>query len=93
MRRGIRKFGRGNYSVLRIRRDLFFGYDFVQSSGFWVPVSDYEKTLIDFIYFNHYLRRDVLKTLRHRIDKEKLVSYLEHYNKKIKQRILQELKR
>ena len=92
VRRGIRKFGRGNYGVLHIRRDLFFGYDFVQSSGSWVPVSDYEKTLIDFIYFNHYLRRDVLKALRHRIDKRRLVSYLKHYNKKIKQRVLQELK-
>jgi predicted transcriptional regulator of viral defense system len=92
VRRGIRKFGEGNYSVLRIRRDLFFGYDFVQSGGFWIPVSDYEKTLIDFIYFNHYLRKDVLKALRYRIDERRLVSYLKYYNKKIKQKVLQELK-
>ena len=93
VRRGIRKFGRGNYAVLHIRRDLFFGYDFIQSSGLWVPVSDYEKTLIDFIYFNHYLRKDTLKALRLKINKEKLVSYLKHYNKEIKRRALQELKR
>ena len=93
VRRGIRKFGGSNYGVLHIRRDLFFGYDFIQSGGLWVPVSDYEKTLIDFIYFNHYLRKDTLKALRLEIDKEKLVSYLKHYNKKIKRRVLQELKR
>lgn len=93
VRRGIRKFGRGNYGVLHIRRDLFFGYDFIQSGGLWVPVSDYEKTLIDFIYFNHYLRKDTLKALRLKIDKEKLVSYLKHYNKKIKRKTLQELKK
>lgn len=63
VRRGIRTFRGGNYSVMPIRRNLFFGYDFVQSGGFWIPVSDYEKTVIDFIYFNHYLRRDLIKAL------------------------------
>jgi predicted transcriptional regulator of viral defense system len=92
VRRGIRTFRGGNYSVMPIRRNLFFGYDFVQSGGFWIPVSDYEKTVIDFIYFNHYLRRDVLKALRRSIDKGKLASYLKHYNKKINLRVLQELK-
>lgn len=93
VRRGIRKFGRGNYSVLRIRRDLFFGYDFIQSSGFWVPVSDYEKTLIDYIYFNHYLRKDTLKALRLRMDRKKLASYLKHYSERTKRMVLQELRK
>ncbi len=92
VRQGIRKFGGGNYSVLHIRRELFFGYDFIQSDGFWIPVSDYEKTFIDFIYFNRYLRTDTLKALRLKMDKKKLASYLKHYNKKTKQRILQALK-
>jgi predicted transcriptional regulator of viral defense system len=92
VRSGNRKFGEGNYSVLHIRRELFFGYDFVLSDELWVPVSDYEKTLIDFIYFNHYLRRDVLKILRLKIDKKKLVTYLKHYNKRIRQKVIQELK-
>lgn len=91
VRSGIRKFGDGNYDILRVRRELFFGYDFVLSDGLWIPVSDYEKTFIDFIYFNHYLRRDTLKALRLKIDKKKFVSYLKHYNKKIRQRAFQEL--
>ena len=92
VRSGNRKFGDGNYSILHINRDLFFGYDFVLSDGLWVPISDYEKTFIDFIYFNHYLRKDTLKALRLKIDKKKLVAYLKHYNKRIRKRVLQELK-
>ena len=93
VRSGNRKYGDSNYITLCIRRELFFGYDFVLSDGMWIPVSDYEKTFIDFIYFNHYLRKDILKVLRLKINKKKLVSYLKPYNKKIRQRVLLELKK
>ncbi len=79
VRTGIRKFGSGNYSIFRIKKQLFFGYDLIKYYDFWIPVSDYEKTLIDLVYFKRYIRKDVAYEIRKRINKKKLNHYLKTY--------------
>ena len=72
VRTGIRSFDSRNYVVKRIARDMFFGFEFIEHSGFWLPVSTIEKTLIDFLYFKSHLSEELLHTLKEAIDKEKL---------------------
>ncbi len=79
VRRGARKFGDSNYVIQSISKKLLFGYELMRYYDMWVPVSDNEKTLIDFVYFRHYLRDDVIKELRRRVDRKKLDKYLRAY--------------
>lgn len=76
---GMRKFGSANYRIQRIRQELFFGYDLVKYYDFWIPVSDAEKTLLDLLYFRHYVRNDVLKSIVGNINAEKMDGYLARY--------------
>ncbi len=73
---GIRIFEGRNYLVRRIDRRMFFGMDMIRYSDFWVPVSDVEKTLIDFVYFGEFLPKDTLLRIRRSINPEKLREYL-----------------
>jgi len=76
VRNGIRQiFGR-NVIVRRISRVMFFGYEIMYYSGFNVPVSDLEKTLIDIVYFNFDVDGETLKTLLRKIDVVKFRRYL-----------------
>lgn len=87
VRNGTRKFDKGNYEVCRINREKFFGYDLVKYYDFWIPVSDYEKTIIDFIYFKHQLGNDSIKKLERRLDRKKLNSYLKFYDSHTRRKI------
>lgn len=73
---GIRIFEGRNYLVRRIDRRMFFGMDMIRYSDFWVPVSDVEKTLIDFVYFGEFLPKDTLLRIRRSINPKKLREYL-----------------
>jgi predicted transcriptional regulator of viral defense system len=68
-----------------------FGSDYVKIDGLFLPVSDLEKTLIDFFYFKEPLDGDVLKKLRKEIDKEKLLIYLKKYPEKFRESVLENL--
>jgi predicted transcriptional regulator of viral defense system len=92
VRSGVRKFSDSNYVVQRVDDSLFFGYELVKYYDFWIPVSDLEKTLIDFFYFRHYLREDVLKELKRKISKEKLNGYLKRYTPNFKKSFLEQAK-
>ncbi len=87
-RTGIRRFEDNNYVVQRINKKLFFGYELIKYYEFWIPVSDPEKTLLDFVYFRHHLREDVLKELKHMIKKERLVTYLKEYTPEFRDKFL-----
>src|SRR3989344_5858572 len=76
VRSGIRQFEGANYLIRRIERRMFFGSELIKYGGFWIPVTDAEKTLIDFAYFNEPLPKEALRELRRRIDRKKLASYL-----------------
>ncbi len=76
VRTGIRTFLGRNYVVKRIKREMFFGYTTLKYYDFYIYVSDYEKTLIDFFYFKEKLEGWELEELINVIDKEKLKEYL-----------------
>ena len=92
VRLGIRVFEGRNYKVMRIKREYFFGYKLMQYNGFWVPVSDLEKTLIDMVYFKIGIRNELKPSILKALDRKKLKSYLEHYDKRINTKIHAELR-
>ncbi len=87
-RPGLRKIGSQNYTIHRIKKNLFFGYELVRYLDFWIPVSDPEKTIIDFAHFNHHLRKDVAKKLKKQVEMKKLAKYLEKYPLKTRTKTL-----
>lgn len=60
VRTGVRTFLGTNYVVRRITRRMFFGFEMMKYYDVWIPVSDAEKTLIDFVYFRLRLPDDAL---------------------------------
>ncbi|MGH2638685.1 MAG: type IV toxin-antitoxin system AbiEi family antitoxin domain-containing protein [Rhabdochlamydiaceae bacterium] len=80
VRQGVRQFKGRNYVVKRIKAEHFFGYDLVKSSGFWLPVSDVEKTVIDTVYFKSQISVELWSNLSKKIDTKKLRGYLDRYN-------------
>ncbi len=92
VRPGIRKFENGNYMIKRINKHMFFGYDVVKYYDIWIPVSDCEKVLIDFVYFDQHINRDILTALKKTINRKKLNKYLESCKPKIRSRVNELLK-
>ena len=45
----------------RIKPKYLFGFEMVKYGDFFVPVSDIEKTFIDFVYFKKYLDKETIK--------------------------------
>jgi predicted transcriptional regulator of viral defense system len=82
VRNGVRAFSGRNYVLHRISGKHFFGYELLRYGNIWIPVSDTEKTLIDFIYFKHYLRDDVAMKMIKQVDAKKMRSYLKRYDKR-----------
>ena len=92
IRPGLRKFGESNYVVKRIERRMFFGFNMVKYGGFWIPVSDAEKTLVDFAHYNQPLDENARAELRKRIDKKKLAEYLKKTPEKTRLKALKLLR-
>ncbi len=87
VRNGIREFKGRNYVVHRIAKKHLFGYELVKVGSLWVPVSDPEKTLIDMIYFRHYLPENLLKALLNATENRKIGAYLEGYEKRFADKV------
>lgn len=87
VRAGMRKFEGSNYVVRRISRSMFFGHKMEKYSDFWIPVSDVEKTLIDFAYFKEPLEKEALKEIGKRADERVLAGYLLRCPKWVKKRV------
>jgi len=64
--------------------------EYVKYGGRDVPVSDREKTLLDFVYFRQPLEKEVLRVLKRRVDKKKLRSYLRQSNREFRRRFEKE---
>jgi len=69
-----------------------FGFEYMEYGGFWLPVSDLEKTVIDFAYFGEFLPKEVLRRLKRKLDKRKVNSYLKRYELKDRRKIIKKLK-
>lgn len=76
VRIGMREMLGGNVLVRKIGRPMFFGFESMRYGDLWINVSDVEKTLIDFIYFNEPLDGATLHAMRGKIDAEKMKQYL-----------------
>jgi len=92
VRSGVKSFQGANYVVKRIRRGMFFGFEMVKYDDFWIPVSDVEKTLIDFAYFRQPLGAEAIAEIRQRLDKQKLKEYLKRCPPRVKARVSELLK-
>jgi predicted transcriptional regulator of viral defense system len=91
VRRGVRSFEGRNYRVQPIKKTYFFGYKLILYNGFWVPVSDLEKTVIDMLYFNIAIRPELHQKIVDNIDKKKLLEYLKRYNSNFKNKVIENL--
>jgi len=85
VRSGQRTIAGAKTVVRRIDRRMFFGFDTIRFHDLYLPVSDVEKTLIDFLYFREPLRKDVLETMREQIRKDVLTSYLKRTPEYVKE--------
>lgn len=89
VRTGARQILGTNVIFRRIKRSMFFGFDFVKYYDLWIPVSDIEKTLIDFFYFNEPLDKRTIKEILKKIDKKKLKKYLKKVPSRVEKKINQ----
>lgn len=93
VRNGIRNILGSNVVLKRIKTKYIFGYDLIEYDKFFIPVSDIEKTLIDFVYFKEHLDKDILKEIKKRAYIEKIKKYLRFYPKRIRKIVLKLLER
>ena len=87
VRPGVRTVLGSKVFIHRIEPKRFFGYDFMKLDGYFVPVSDVEKTLIDLFYFGKKPDREVLAEAGEKIDKKKLGGYLQSYEEALARRV------
>lgn len=72
---GVRQALGKRIIVRRISKRMFFGYEYVKYSGIFVPVSDLEKTLVDFVYYKIGIKNQEIRRLVDVADKAKLIRY------------------
>lgn len=88
IRYGIRKILDTNVIIHYISKKYFFGYDYIDYYDFKIPISDIEKTFIDWVVYRKPLNKELLKNFKKRINKQKLKEYLKKYNKRTAEKIL-----
>ena len=91
VRPGVRGVLGQNVLVRRISPRYFFGYDYLTSGDFLLPVSDVEKTFVDMVYFRE-MREDIAKGFRRRVDREKLKRYLKKYGGNFREKVIEILR-
>jgi predicted transcriptional regulator of viral defense system len=87
IRSGIRKIFENNVILKRIEPKYLFGYDFINYRDSFIPVSDIEKTLIDFLYFKEKIPKETAKELIRKIDKKKVYEYLKKYPNSFRKKV------
>jgi len=88
IRQGIRIINNSNVLIRRIDKKYIFGTELLKQGNLYFPYSDIEKTFIDMIYFKENFTKGTIKEIKQKINKTKLNSYLKHYPKQIKKRVL-----
>ena len=85
---GIVLLGR-NAGLKKIQKRYFFRYSMIPyGDNFYIPMADMEKTIIDSVYFNSPFSEAVYAAMAERVDKSKLLHYLNRYSGAIKRRVL-----
>jgi predicted transcriptional regulator of viral defense system len=72
---GVREIMGTKVILHRINPNGFFGFEYLDYGGVFVPVSDPEKTLLDFIHYGIKLDPETMVELRKRTNKSKLQEY------------------
>ncbi len=91
VRRGVRTVLGSNIMVRNIDPKYFFGFDYVLDGNFYVPYSDIEKTAIDLVVFKVKMDAELCKSIRKKIDKVKLYTYLKKYSPKLQDLVKKKL--
>lgn len=84
---GVRNALGINVNIKHISQRMFFGYDLIKGNTFYYPVSDPEKTLIDYAYFKMNPGEEALKNLRQAIKRSKLEKYLKKCSVKTRKQV------
>ncbi len=84
VRAGERTIAGGKVLVRKINRKMFFGYETIPQLDSWITVSDLEKTLIDFAYYDEPLTAETVSEIKKRIDNKKINNYLKQITKKLR---------
>jgi len=92
IRFGIRKIFNTNVIIHHINKKYFFGYDYIDYYDLKIPVSDTEKTFIDWIYYHNKMNIKLLNDFIDKIDRKKLNKYLKNYDKKFAEKVQSVLK-
>jgi len=91
---GMRTIGNSKIFIRRITPKYFFGFSSIlYNNHYYLPVSDPEKTLIDFVYFRRTLSGQTYSEIIKKIDKEKLRYYLKNYSFKTAKTVRNIIKR
>ena len=88
IRVGIRSIMGNNVLIRRISKKYIFGFDYYRHDDIYLPYSDVEKTLIDMVYFNEKLNKEILKKFKEKINMKKLNIYLMAYPKRFRDKTL-----
>lgn len=72
---GVRLVENSRVVIRRINKNAFFGFEYINYSGFFVPVSSPEKILLDFIYFREGLDEETMSALLQRCNKRVVRDY------------------
>jgi predicted transcriptional regulator of viral defense system len=87
VRTGLRSILGRNVLIRRIRKGMFFGYGPKRVGNAFLPVSDVEKTLIDFVYFRIPVPENALDGMIRSMDEDKLHDYLKKINGALGERV------
>ena len=92
VRTGVRNFEGRNYRIQKIKKEHMFGYELVKYGNFWIPVSDVEKTVIDMLYFNDYIREELWQAVLKILNTSRLRKYLKVYDQGFRKKVLEAIK-
>ena len=85
---GMRRINNSNILIRNTNPKYLFGIEYLQDGNYYLPYSDVEKTLIDFVVFKEKISPEVMKNFKKRINKNKLKKYLRNYSKKTQNNVL-----
>jgi len=91
IRQGIRTINNSNVLIRRLDKKYIFGIEYLKEGNIYLPYSDIEKTLIDMIYFNENIPKDVIESIKNNINKPRLLSYLKKYPKRFSKKVLSKI--
>ena len=72
-----------NVNIRSVDSRYLFGSDLLKYGDLSLPVSDVEKTLLDFLYFGIKLDKEAIKGISERIDHRKLRIYASRFPREI----------